>query len=85
MSQYQVVKTLKYGHDSYIIIEDTAGATDLKYVARMRDGGAMGVGSRPYDAVNSLLIGMTKEADAIRLALVESIMENKNHNGWFGS
>lgn len=77
----KVIKTLKYGHDDYIIIEDTEGSMDLKYIAKMRDGGGLGAGNRPYDAVTSLLINLTKESDRIRAALCESIW--KKEKGWF--
>lgn len=59
---------LKHGYDSIVIVEDTHGAMDHQYRAKQRDGGGLGSGHTPAEAIQSLVRNMRKEADEIEQA-----------------
>lgn len=62
---------LKYGYDSCVIIEDTHGEMDHKYLSRLRDGGALGSGNTPSEAIQSLIRDLRKTADDIEKIAVD--------------
>jgi len=60
---------LEYGYDSVVIVEHTHGTMDHEYRSRLRDGGGIGSGNSPQEAIQSLVNNMRREADEIEQAL----------------
>lgn len=69
----RLVHTLKYGHDSFVIVEDTGGAMDHPYRARLRDGDSCGSGNTVNEAIASLVANMRLKASQIEQALLFSV------------
>lgn len=62
---------LKYGYDSCVVIEETHGEMDHRYLARLRDGGGFGSGHTPAEAIQSLVLALHREAEAIQKAAAD--------------
>lgn len=61
---------IQYGYDLVVIVEDTHGTMNHKYRAKLRDGGGLGSGHTPEEAVQSLVQNMRREADVIEQAAI---------------
>lgn len=62
---------IKYGYDSVVIVEETHGTMDHQYRAKLRDGGGLGSGNTPFEAVMSLVSNMRREANDIEHAALK--------------
>lgn len=69
----KLIDVIKYGHERYVVFEDSQGETELRIWAQPRDFVGIGMGNSKKEAILSLVRNLRKEADLIE-ELIEELV-----------